>query len=480
MDSEQQPVVAATLFRAGKTNPYELALIALDRLGRIRWQAAYQSSNRDFLISDIKCGSDGSLYVAGLWGLQISSNPGPFLAAFDAQGRLKWSRTIPLGVVDGRVKIALRANEIGLGFTSVQNLYDFMLYRFDYNGNQRGALVISGNNSEDILADLQVLPNGNFVALLETNALNPALRSAGVILFNAMSGVSGAFLLQNNGGVNPQQLSIDENGLLNLGLRTANAFHWVQTNSSGQNIAVLHAIDSLADYQQYRVTQLGQNFIAQGPIGNSQGNLELIARSQNAASWSITNSNKLYSSLSAPISDPNGNIYVLATASDAGPDFNQQLIYIKTNTQLELCYEQKSGISKLGQSTVFSRTNMPLQVANLILPAINMTWTPQTIQFSPNQPVCNTIKNTPILPTAFSPNDDGLNDSFGPLFSEFPNYILSIFDRWGGLVYAGENQHWDGTKQSEKVSSGVYPYVLDYTDTRGRISRISGQVTLIR
>jgi len=480
LGSEGHPVIAANVFRAGKPNPYELALISLDKLGSIKWQISYQSQNRDMVVSDIKTGPDGGIYVAGMWGLQMSSLPKPFLVVFDAQGRLRWSKFIPTELVNSRVKLACRANEIGLGFTAIENLYDFVFYRFDYSGNQRGALRIGGINSEDILVDLQLMPNGNFVAMVETNANSPFQRNTGIILFNNMSGIAASFVIQGTGNSSPNQLIALPNGELGIGIRDAQGYQWLQVNANGQNLRTLFSIDSLADYQQYLGNYINDYFIAQGPINNAAGTLELIQRGASDLSWALSSHTNLYSSLSQPIIDASGNVLVLATASQAGPDFNEQLVYIKTNPALDLCYDQKNSITKTGQGRIFNRANFTIQAGNLVQPGVVMPWTPQNIQFSPEPASCNTIQNTPRFPTAFSPNGDGLNDTFGPMFSEFPNYTLRIYDRWGSLLFEGENQHWDGNKQAVAVDAGHYPYVFDYTDTRGRVSRITGGLTLIR
>ncbi|MCB0565908.1 MAG: gliding motility-associated C-terminal domain-containing protein [Phaeodactylibacter sp.] len=64
-------------------------------------------------------------------------------------------------------------------------------------------------------------------------------------------------------------------------------------------------------------------------------------------------------------------------------------------------------------------------------------------------------KNCPIyLPNAFSPNDDGLNDTFYPQSSPGLDAQISkffIYNRWGGTVFNSENRPfsdlanvWDG------------------------------------
>ena len=52
------------------------------------------------------------------------------------------------------------------------------------------------------------------------------------------------------------------------------------------------------------------------------------------------------------------------------------------------------------------------------------------------------------IPNAFSPNGDGVNDYFQPYGQNLDpnNYELSIYDRWGQLVFYTKdmNSRWDG------------------------------------
>ncbi len=88
------------------------------------------------------------------------------------------------------------------------------------------------------------------------------------------------------------------------------------------------------------------------------------------------------------------------------------------------------------------------------------------------------------LPTAFSPNGDGLNDDFG--FSN-PFIIESlqsfdIYDRKGAIVYSlsGINDRWDGRfKGGSKLMPGVYVYKIRYRCQNADFFKI-GSVTLIR
>jgi gliding motility-associated-like protein len=76
---------------------------------------------------------------------------------------------------------------------------------------------------------------------------------------------------------------------------------------------------------------------------------------------------------------------------------------------------------------------------------------------------CSTI----IFPTAFTPNNDQLNDEFY-ISNAFIIESLSrfqIYDRWGLLLYSSlnKNERWDGTYNGANMPPGVYVYKIEYT-----------------
>ncbi|WP_363325393.1 gliding motility-associated C-terminal domain-containing protein [Phaeodactylibacter sp.] len=87
------------------------------------------------------------------------------------------------------------------------------------------------------------------------------------------------------------------------------------------------------------------------------------------------------------------------------------------------------------------------------------------------------------MPTAFSPNGDGINDYFFPQGDGFELIIMRIFDRWGGLVFEGNRNHsiWDGQMNGKPVTSGLYPYVAQFRElASGRTVARQGHVLLLR
>jgi gliding motility-associated-like protein len=89
-----------------------------------------------------------------------------------------------------------------------------------------------------------------------------------------------------------------------------------------------------------------------------------------------------------------------------------------------------------------------------------------------------------IIPTAFSPNGDGLNDKYGALAPCIPeNFLLQIFDRWGERLFASTSitEWWDGTYKNKPCPLSVYVYTMKYTDPYTKISYFqSGNVTLMK
>ncbi|MDX5426619.1 MAG: gliding motility-associated C-terminal domain-containing protein [Bacteroidota bacterium] len=89
------------------------------------------------------------------------------------------------------------------------------------------------------------------------------------------------------------------------------------------------------------------------------------------------------------------------------------------------------------------------------------------------------------MPNVFTPNADGTNDVFGPVFNEGIAHIkISIFNRWGGLVYDydGSAPSWDGTylDSGKPCPDGVYVYYLEYQTITGGKRLMHGTVTLFR
>ncbi|NPV13214.1 MAG: hypothetical protein HPY57_15750 [Ignavibacteria bacterium] len=90
------------------------------------------------------------------------------------------------------------------------------------------------------------------------------------------------------------------------------------------------------------------------------------------------------------------------------------------------------------------------------------------------------IKPTYYLPTAFSPNGDGVNDEFFVVGVDLTNinFQLLIYDRWGNKVFETMTPDYKWTGDNYK--QGVYIWIFRYQDNDGIIHIDKGQVTLIK
>lgn len=93
-----------------------------------------------------------------------------------------------------------------------------------------------------------------------------------------------------------------------------------------------------------------------------------------------------------------------------------------------------------------------------------------------------------LVPTAFTPNQDGSNDKLLVHGKERTRIIIfKIFDRWGEQVFEQEDFPindpqigWDGTFKGQEMNSGVYIWTLEVEFIDGFKQLFSGQTTLLR
>ncbi len=87
------------------------------------------------------------------------------------------------------------------------------------------------------------------------------------------------------------------------------------------------------------------------------------------------------------------------------------------------------------------------------------------------------------IPSAFTPNGDGLNDIFRPIGMKYQKLIeFSVYNRWGQQIFttADKSKGWDGTFNGVLQDMGVYQYVFAVAMADGNNRIFKGNVTLIR
>ena len=87
------------------------------------------------------------------------------------------------------------------------------------------------------------------------------------------------------------------------------------------------------------------------------------------------------------------------------------------------------------------------------------------------------------LPTAFTPNGDGLNDVAKPYLVGMKSLkSFSVYNRWGNLVFYSKTygEGWDGKFRGVDQNPGVYVWILEYISNDDKKVTEKGQITIIR
>lgn len=104
--------------------------------------------------------------------------------------------------------------------------------------------------------------------------------------------------------------------------------------------------------------------------------------------------------------------------------------------------------------------------------------------------ISNEVEITPAalmyVPNAFTPNGDGLNDTFGGTGEGITEYNLQIFNRWGNLIFESNDMktQWDGNYNNGIAPIGVYFYKINAKgpSSSGKSKKLiseTGNVTLV-
>jgi gliding motility-associated-like protein len=86
------------------------------------------------------------------------------------------------------------------------------------------------------------------------------------------------------------------------------------------------------------------------------------------------------------------------------------------------------------------------------------------------------------VPNVFSPDGDGINDTFLVDTENASAISVTIVNRWGEFIKEldGLTETWDGTFQGKEANEGVYFFIYTITDNAGKTIEGQGFVELIR
>ena len=96
------------------------------------------------------------------------------------------------------------------------------------------------------------------------------------------------------------------------------------------------------------------------------------------------------------------------------------------------------------------------------------------------RPVTVTVLKNLQVANAFSPNGDGINDTWHiPYLDTYPGCRIDIFNRYGQKVFSstGYLKEWNGSYNGKPIESGTYYYIIDPGSGR---KRMTGSVSILR
>ncbi len=168
------------------------------------------------------------------------------------------------------------------------------------------------------------------------------------------------------------------------------------------------------------------------------------------------------------------------TPADAGPD---QIIYRGDDAQLQA----SGGLSYVwNPPSDLDNPNIPDPIANPTFTTLYIVTVTNADGCSNDDSVLITVLERPIMiiPNAFSPNHDGLNDVFNMVILDKKTQvdIFRIYNRWGDLVFetSDNNIGWTGVYNSIEQPVGTYIYLISGIASDGTSFIKKGNLTLLR
>ena len=86
------------------------------------------------------------------------------------------------------------------------------------------------------------------------------------------------------------------------------------------------------------------------------------------------------------------------------------------------------------------------------------------------------------IPTAFTPDGDGINDVFLVRGNGVREYRINIYNQWGENVFSSSDiqEHWDGTNNGVKLQPGLYVYRIYFKDENNEVTETTGSIFIVK
>jgi gliding motility-associated-like protein len=213
---------------------------------------------------------------------------------------------------------------------------------------------------------------------------------------------------------------------------------------------------------------LAGNVVGHGPsyTATSGGDYELTGKA-GSSTCSITSAKVTINLWPLPVLPPFEEV--------AFCPLEKPTVELKTVSNPEWQYQWTHEDKVIGQTPIINVRKIGMYYVDVITSKGCRTRSlPQNVVLAPN---CRTDKL--FIPTAFSPNQDGLNDVWDIQNIDLsPNCEVYVYTRWGELIYQslGYKTPWDGRYAGQPVNSGIYTYIVKQNSA----TEYRGTLTLLR
>jgi len=518
---------------AGFGGTKDIWLLKFGAAGNLEWQKRYGGSGLD-IGNRIAIMSDGSYLIAA----SSSSNDGDItgnhgtggytdavIMKINASGTLQWSKCfggskneelLDFKILNGKIFAAGFANSIDGDIPPSQKNYDVWLLALDLNGNKIFSKIYGGSQND--------------VAYSITDGIDGSLTMAGYTTSND-GDVTGA-----KGSQDYWVLNVTQQGKLNwqidLGGTDAEYANSVVTDKDGgyvvAGISYSKDVDvtgakGKGDYWIVKLSSTGAVVWKSNYGGSGNDNLHSMIRKSSENEFYLAGDTdsedgdftegfgdvdfglikckdpvvKLkdstvcsltgFTALQDTVKDACGNDSILVSYTPkliAGPLNNVK----KADT---IFTGQHATLHTNGNGTVMWAADPSLSCRYCNDPVASPTATTVYQVTNISAEGCQVTDQFKLvvlddaevfIPNAFTPNGDGLNDYFGPLGKVPDDYSMMIFNRYGDVVFKSSSMssRWNGLYRGAVQQSGVFVYVINYTDIQHKTKQQKGSFILIR
>jgi gliding motility-associated-like protein len=513
----------------------DIWLIKLDANGNVQWQKRYGGSGLD-IGNQIRINDDGSYLIAA----SSSSNDGDIKGnhgtggftdgvymKISAAGVLQWSKCFggskneelfDIEIMNGKTFLAGYTNSIDGDIPPSQKNYDVWLLALDANGNKIFSKIYGGSQNDVsysmtkgadgtlTLAGYTTSKDGDVTGAKGSQdywALN--IDQTGKLKWQKTLGGTEAdyanvILTDKDSSYIIGGISYSSNGDVN-GANGNGDFWVVKLSSTGNIVWKKNWGGSGNDHLRYMIQKpaLNEYYLA-GDSDSNDGDFDFQWGYGDTDFGIIKLKEPLLETKDSTVCNVSSFIPLTDTLQDAcGYDsviVTYQPVIIKgpfdqlkkrdtifAGQSIQLPSAPNGNITWLPSSTL-SCTNCANPIAN---PTTTTTYTaintsPLGCSVEDDFTVVVFDDAVVITPNAFTPNNDGLNDWFGPLGKVPETYSLEIYNRFGQQLYKSSaiNSRWDGTYKGVRQPPGTYVYCIRYKNMQKQDKQQKGSFILIR